>query len=82
MSAHKPRKPISRDAAFKAVNEIENALVDAETTMALFSAMIDNDLENDSTCVGAIERHLASDVTALRAAFNKAHAALFLGGAK
>ena len=81
MSARKPRKPISSLVAFEALNDIENALVDAETTMALFSAMVDHDLESDSTCVIAIERHLAADLTAVRAAFRKAHADLLKGGA-
>lgn len=77
-----PRQPIPRSAAWKALDSIEDALSTTEGTMALFSAMVDHDIESDPVCVGAIERHLAADLAALRAAFRKAHADIFDGGAK
>ena len=74
MTTRKPRPAISRDGVSTAFNVIEAALGNAESTVALFSAMIDHDIENDPACVGAIERHLVADMAALRAAFDKAHA--------
>lgn len=77
MTIRKLRPAISRDGTFTAFNVIEDALSNAEGTVALFSAMIDHDIENDPACVDAIERHLVADMAALRAAFDKAHADTF-----
>lgn len=77
-----PATAIERATAFKALDAIDQALGNAEGTMALFSAMVDNDIENDPAIVGAIERHLVADVAVLRAAFTKARGDLFTGGAR
>ena len=69
--------PISHSRAFVALDGIESALIDAETTMALFASMVDHGTSIDDACISAIERHLASDLAAVRGAFRKAHAETF-----
>ena len=74
----KPAVPHSR--AFKAVDGIEDALIDAETTMALFTSMVDVGTSIDDACISAIERHLSSDLAAVREAFRQAHSSVFNKG--
>lgn len=45
--------------AFRALDRIEDALIDVETTMVLFSGMVDHGIE-DTDSISAIERHLRS----------------------
>ena len=67
-----------RDVAFTALDEIENALIDVAGTVAVLDDYTDfsGSADDYRSAVETVVRHLQADMTALRAAFDKAHKAI------
>jgi hypothetical protein len=69
--------PIARHVARHALDEIESALIDVESTFRLWDTLMDHALDSvDDGIVLPLHRHFETDLTTLRAAFTKAHAAM------
>ena len=72
----KDNRTTAAPSAHGALDLIENALIDAEGTAAVMSAVLDISPSSSSRMDGhlvTMERHLTADMAALRKAFDRAH---------
>jgi hypothetical protein len=77
-TASKPNKGFSIPHAicFRALDGIDSALIDLNSTLAATYRLFDAEAEDDPTrslSSSAMERHLDGDMKAVRRAFEKAH---------
>ncbi|GEP57345.1 hypothetical protein [Reyranella soli] len=65
-------KAQAKTGAFEALDGIENALIDLQSTAETFRALVDATIDTASTETDTMLRHMESDVAQVRAAFDAA----------
>jgi hypothetical protein len=69
----KGKRTTAAPSAHSALNLIENAIIDADGTAAVMSAVIDMSPSKSDGHLITMDRHLMADMVALRKAFDRAH---------
>jgi hypothetical protein len=75
-AAAKAVRPSARSVAFYALDEIESALIDVESTFRLWDTLMDHALHKVGDITLPLHRHFETDLKNLREAFTQAHAAI------